>query len=312
MQANFFLGLVLAFAVARIEAAVTETERELIKDNHFQEGFILWEPKPGKHVRYGELKGPEAQGPVWGLSQWSSKFPLAPSSLVRMAGALAWSNAAKVITLGLDFSMAANSAVEYGTQARVASDPWVHLLVEQEFTEPAKLSELSSAKLHVEVRLARARNLHQGDYSPDVHAAQFQIFFTVQNRNKQSKGYGDLLWFGIPLYDNRDRFPKEFKAKDFGGTAKFIFTPSGQTFMTNSTHDGDWAVIDKDLLPLMREALETAWSRGFLKASKGVEDYGIGGMNMGWELPGTFEVEMRVRNLSLKVKSRGAAATKPG
>jgi hypothetical protein len=177
------------------------------------------------------------------------------------------------------------------------------LLVEQEFASPAALSQLTTATLHIEARLLRSRTLHQGDYSPDVHAAQFQIFFTVQNRNKQSKGYGDLLWFGIPIYDNRDRFPKEFKAQDFGGTAKFIFTPSGKTFTTNSSHDGDWVVIDKDLLPLVREALETAWSRGFLKESKAIEDYYIGGMNMGWELPGTFDAEMRVRNLSLKVKA---------
>jgi hypothetical protein len=125
MKVKFFLSLVLAFAVSRIVAAEIETERELIRDNHFREGFILWEPKLGKHVRYGELKGPDAQGPVWGLSQWSSKFPLTPSNLVRMDDALVWSNATKMITLkgGLDFSMAANSAVEYGPRARVVSDP---------------------------------------------------------------------------------------------------------------------------------------------------------------------------------------------
>ena len=308
MKAFCCLGLLLKMSLAVVSAAENGSERELIQDNHFRRGFILWEPKPGKHVRYGELKGIDESTPVWGLLQWSSKFPLAVSNEVRSNGSVILSNAAKGIQIkdGFVFSMAANSAIEYGPRARVVSDPWVHLLVEQEFAQPAKLAELSSAQLHIEARLVRSRNLHQGDYSPDVHAAQFQIFFTVQNRNKQSKGFGDLLWFGIPIYDNWNRFAPEFKAQDFGGTAKFIFTPSGRTFATNSTHDGDWVVLDKDLRPLMREALETAWARGFLKGSKAIEDYYIGGMNMGWELPGTFDVEMQVRNLSLMIKPQVA------
>jgi hypothetical protein len=51
----------------------------------------------------------------------------------------------------------------------------------------------------------------------------------------------------------------------------------------------------------MDEALATAWAKGFLPGSKNHADYFIGGMNLGWELPGTFEVEMQVRNLSLKL-----------
>lgn len=278
--------------------------RELIGDNRFRHGFILWEPKPGQHVRYGELKGLEALSPpIWGLSQWSSKFPLDPATAVRTGSSLLCSNSAKAVAFSGEFDllMRVNSLVEYGPRARVRSDPWVHLLVEQEFAKPARLSELARAELRVEASLTRSRNLHEGDYTPDLHAAQFQIFFTVQNHNKQSPGHGDLVWFGVPFYDNRDRFPKAFKARDFGGTEKFIFTPGGETYTRQSAHDPGWLTIEKDLLPLMREALQTAWSNGFLKGSKDFADYAIGGMNMGWELPGTFEVEMRVRSLSLKV-----------
>jgi hypothetical protein len=58
--------------------------------------------------------------------------------------------------------------------------------------------------------------------------------------------------FGVPLYDNRDRFPTALKAKDFGGTAKFIFTPDSRRFTPQSAHDGQWITIDQDLLPLTR------------------------------------------------------------
>ena len=298
--------VILASARAAAESGVG---RELIQDTHFRRGFVLWEAKPGQHVRYGELRGLEPQAkPVWGLAQWSSKFPLDAVALaVGTNGVMNCSNAAKVVTVGaagttqVDLSFAVNSFAEYGSRARQAGDPWVHLLVEQEFDSPGQLADLAAVRLHVEARLLRLRNLHQGDYAPDKHAAQFQIFFTVQNRNRSSPGHGDMLWFGVPIYDNRDRFPKAFKAQDFGGTAKFIFTPGGETYAQASLHDGEWVVIGADLLPLMREALESAWSRGFLPDSKDIADYFIGGMNLGWEVPGTFDVELQVRNLSLKV-----------
>jgi hypothetical protein len=305
-----FLLLCAVMARSNVRAEVVE----LIKDGHFQNGFILWEPKPGQHIPYGELPGFKADAkPVWGLSQWSSRFPLDATPKIKGDGVLTCSNAAKAITTRLKgkaghLSMAVNTAAEYGVHARKAGDPWVHLLVEQEFHPLVSLEEISAAILHVEARLSRSHNLHQaGDYSPDLHAAQFQLYFTIQNRNRESAGFGDLVWFGIPIYDNRDRLTKEFKAQDFGGTAKFIFMPAGATFSKESAHDGKWIVIEKDLLPLMREALQTAWDRGFLKNSKKRADYCIGGMNMGWELPGTFDVEMQIRNLSLKVSPNDRA-----
>ena len=301
------VSLALALGFLTASAKATDEARELILDPHFQRGFILWKPQPGKHVRDGELKGLDAlAAPVWGLSQWNSKFPLGSAGL-NIGGALVYSNSAKAVTLGAigtakaDLSLAVNAGAEYGDRARQSgTEPWVHLLVEQEFEPPAALEKLSAVKAHVEARLLRSRLVQPKNYTPDLHAAQFQIYFTLQNRNRQSAGYGDLVWFGVPIYDNRARFPNAFKEQDFGGTAKFIFMPGGKTFASTSAHDGGWIVIDKDLLPLMHEALETAWARGFLKDSKTLADYTIGGMNMGWELPGTFDVEMQIRNLSLK------------
>lgn len=280
---------------------------EVIGDPRFRNGFILWEPKPGAHVRYGEFRGSDPQQPpTWGLSQWSSRFPL-PATNTALTGSFGQvrSNTAKAVVLGRpgsnapDLSLAANSGLEYGPKARQASDPWVHLLVEQEFETPAFIDRLKAARFHLEARLASARNRHHGDESPSVHAAQFQVFFTLQNRNRQSPGFGDLLWFGIPIYDNRHRHPPEYKSRDFGGTGKFIFTPAGRTFTQTSAHDGNWVVIDTDLLPLLQDALKAAWNAGFLAGSKSNADYAIGGMNMGWELPGSFDVRMDLRNLSL-------------
>ena len=151
------------------------------------------------------------------------------------------------------------------------------------------------------MRLLRSRLVYEKDYTPNLHAAQFTIYFTVQNRNKQSRGYGDLVWFGVPIYDNRSRFPRAFKEQDLAAPQSSSTHPTDATILHKQcTGRRVVVVIDKDLLPLMNDALATAWSRGFLKESTNAADYFIGGMNMGWELPGTFDVEMQVRNLSLK------------
>ncbi len=283
-------------------------ERQLVSDADFQQGLILWKPRPGAHDPYGEVVGFSTNAPRWGLSQWNSRWPVdATTNAINSSPSRTVRNAAKSIQFGAagaQLSLAANTAVEYGSRARQRLDPWVHLLVEQEFLTPVFLQSLVWARFHLETKLVRARNLHQGDYDPGIHAAQFQLFFTIQNRNRQSSGWGDFLWFGIPIFDNRHRHPPEFKSQDFGGTGKYIFTPAATLFTSRSTHDEAWVVIDQDLRPLLLESLETAWAKGFLQDSKSLADYAISGMNMGWELPGTFDVAMETRGLSVTVAER--------
>jgi hypothetical protein len=288
------------------------TTRELIHDPHFQTGFRLIDPKPGKRVEYGRLASrTNGIAPAWDLDQWSSRFPLgAEPPQTPRPGVHCWTNMGKVVTRGdsgvaeADLIMAVNAIVEYNKRARKMGEPWIHLLVEQSFADPPTLEEVVAARLRLKARLLRSELHRTDDYSPGLHAAQFQMFLMIQNRNRASSGYGKLVWFGIPLYDDRSRFPKEHKQQDTGGTAMFIFTAGGEVFSDRSAHDRQWITVDKDLRPLFLEALETAWKRGFLRESRTLADYCITGMNLGWEVPGLFDVEMQVRDLSLQVELR--------
>ncbi|MEZ6152670.1 MAG: hypothetical protein R3C09_21435 [Pirellulaceae bacterium] len=288
--------------------------RELIADNHFEQGCILWEPKTGRHVEYGRIAGVSGTNePVWGLAQWSSREKLLPDSQSTMAsGALRYANAAKSVTFGrpgtaeADLSLAVNAGVEYGDRVRQRGEPWPHLLVEQRFVNPPVLSELTQAHLHIEARLTASRRLDLPGYSPQHHAAQNLLFFTLKNCNRASAGYGQLLWFGVPLYDDRVRIPNAHRAQDVGkddASGMFIFTVAGKEFTSQSLHDMQWVTIDKELLPFMREGLTTAWQAGFLQDSQDLADYRITSMNLGWEVPGVFDVEMQYRNLSLMVST---------
>jgi len=288
--------------------------RELVSDPHFQQGFVLLDPAPGKKVPYGKLQpAGYSKSPAWEMAQWSSKFRLDPGPATPGTNhTVEWRNPAKSVLLSppgqseSDLTLAVNASVEYGDRARAQGEPWVHLLVEQAFTNPPALAQLTEVRLHLEARLLRSHRKSTPEQNPALHAAQFQVFFTVQNLRPNSKGRGRFLWFGVPLYDSRYRLPLEHKSRDTAGSDMFIFTPGGETYTSQSAWDGHWITIDKDLLPLMREALDTAWQRGFLTESKDPADYHITGLNLGWEVPGIYDVAMQVRNLSLRVTQHGS------
>ncbi|MFC1715902.1 hypothetical protein ACFL6S_19690, partial [Candidatus Poribacteria bacterium] len=99
--------------------------------------------------------------------------------------------------------------------------------------------------------------------------------------------------------------PPAYAAADFStakkkGTGKFIFHPDMSRLTQQSAHDGTWVSVDADLLPFIKESLETAWERGYLKDSCDLTDYRLGGMNMGWEVAGPLDVAIQVKGFELK------------
>jgi hypothetical protein len=277
--------------------------REIITDPHFEHGFRLIEPAPGKRVVYGTW--PEARPdtpPAWDLDQWSSRFPL-KSGIARKLqdGGRESENDGKRIVLAprhkqhADLILDARGGNEYRGRARRDGEPWPHLLVEQQFVHPPRLDQLKKLQLRLECRLLHSRRIDSPDYSPERHAAQFQLFLQIQNLNPASSGHGKLLWFGVPLYDDRHRFVPEYAARDTGGTNMFIFTVDGRSVSSECTHDPHWISADLDLLPHIRRGLDAARRRGFLTESQKDSDYKVSGMNLG-----LFDVAMQIRNLSLR------------
>ena len=161
------------------------------------------------------------------------------------------------------------------------------------------MAELAELRFRIEYRLTHSEEYRRADWSDGRHAAQFLAYVTVQNRNRQSHGHGDFLWFGVPMYDSRVRMPRGHAAQDTAGSKKFIYNPPASAYTTRSAHDGDWVSIDRDLVPLIYDGLKKAWDRGFLTESRDPADYRVGEFNIGWEMPGTLAVEMQVRNLAM-------------
>ncbi|MDH7570934.1 MAG: hypothetical protein QHJ73_15260 [Armatimonadota bacterium] len=300
--------LVVALPLVAPVPAAELVGRELLRDPHFRGGFHLLQPSEGKRVVCDTLRVDPLVGEVvWDLAQWNSRYSLAGTPLERLPGGVVrYRNAAKAVTVGPpgssegDLSLAVYGRTEYGERARRKGEAWPHLLVSQTIQESPTVAEMGRLLFHIEVRLRQVKAFPTPDYTPSLHAAQFQAFLTVQNRNRKSPGYGDFLWLGIPLYDDRHRIPRAYTAPD-QALKKFIYTPPGETYTAESAHGGAWIRVERDLLPIIGEALSAAWERGFLKDSRDPADYRLGGFNLGWEVPGILDVEMQARGLSLKV-----------
>jgi hypothetical protein len=131
------------------------------------------------------------------------------------------------------------------------------------------------------------------------HTAQFVLNFTVQNLNRQSKGYGDYYWFGITFYDSR-RAVTSPSALPETGTDKFIYDVGIAPFTSQVIGAGKWVSIRGDLLPHMRTGLQEAWRRGYLAGSRDAADYRIGDVNIGWEITGLNEAAMAMKAFSTR------------
>lgn len=292
-------------------AADSAREMELIRDPHFRRGFVVSAPEPGRHILAGMFRAdPRGRDPVWRLTQWHSRFPLtefAPQPGPR--GTLALGNQAKLVRIGRpltpdgDLTLTVRGRLEYGGRARGPTEPWVHLLVDQEFAREAWLSETAALLLHLEVRVTQCHRDPLAPYDPSLHAAQVPLFISIQNRNPRSAGFGDYYHFGVPLFDNRERMPSGLVAGD-PGTGKLMYCPPAARWTSASTHSGQWVTYSGDLLPEVLNGLRAAWERGFLPDSRKLGDYRPAGLCVGWEVPGVFDVSCQLRNVSLRAVVR--------
>ena len=145
--------------------------------------------------------------------------------------------------------------------------------------------------------------------NPSLHASSLYLYLYVKGTN--SKGSTEMMWFGIPLFDNRYPFPGEAGIQDGGkddasglfiynvpsrGFTNMSFTKNGTPF---GSEDNDWMNIDIDLIPTIKRALVLANQKGFMQGVT-MDTLFVDGMNLGWEMPGTYDAEMKIKNLSLK------------
>ena len=297
---------------------------QLISDRHFTQGFQAQDPVTGADV--GIMNPAFSVGEtIWNLGQWGSLTTISDSDPATLpGGAVRWQDSYGSVTIGMpgsgeaDLSLRVNTLSEYGGTYYNGPDSvrntWVHLLAEQRISDPyaadpacPPLSELSALHFSVDSRLVEDERNIQSGYQSSQHAAQYLVYFTIQNlAEPNTPGFGDYLWFGLTFHDDRESYPGLYVMGD-AATGKLIYNIGLAPLTPSSLSDNEWHKLSEDLLPHIRLALQEAWERGYLPHSNKLSDYRIGGMNLGWEIPGLNNTEFQISDLSLTYQRQSVA-----
>lgn len=300
-------------ATSQADADTATAGRELIVDARFERGAAL-SPLWPHIVQQGggfsktctdTLRFAESElEPIWQLCQWSSRYDLAGAEATAQGDEIIFANEGKRVTLAKDgtLTLGLTTSREYDHPRR-ADEPWIHLLVQQDFQTPPRIAEIGALHFGMELRIDHCYNRMGKAFDETLHTAQAPFYLMVRNLNKESKDYGLGLWVGIPTFDYRYKrlADKETVHWDVG-TATYIYTIPPRTVWGDvNLGDGKWHKADKDILPMVQRAVEAMREKGSFTDSRW-EDLAITGMNFGWEIPGTFDAELKMRGMSLEIQ----------
>jgi hypothetical protein len=91
--------------------------------------------------------------------------------------------------------------------------------------------------------------------------------------------------------------PAQDAGKD-DATGKFIYSIDGGEVNTLPLKTKTWVTFQQDLLPYIKAGLQEAGKRGYLHDTD-PGHYAVVNMNLGWEIPGTYDAAIQVRDLQI-------------
>ncbi len=251
--------------------------------------------------------------PSWLVGQWDSVGDLGTSDPAINNGVYTYADAAKTLSINTNtgaVNMQIKGSVEYadGDRSQVTT-PWPHLLLQQDYygDQLINLSQMSSLKMQMTYKVTHCDDKMQGKVDADnLHCAQVVWYITLQNRTENHAEYGEYMWFGMILYDNREEgsnFTLTYKVDDdsTANTGKMICQPASKDWSSTGkmAKVGETINVDFDILTIAKEAFNKAKKTYGLFSKSSWEDMYIGSMNFGIELPGTYDIGVEIDNVGL-------------
>lgn len=300
----------------------------ILKDRQFKNGFEVKglggsddDSKIEKTIQFDTCINNAK--PSWIVAPWSAKYSFADDTVTKIEksgpGCFKIENPTNCLVIDTNtpsLIFMSTPSENYENPRKNMSDPWQHLLVETSFIDfhnPesfAKVSEIMDVEIIGKVKLLKFEDKMGSVVDPIIHAAQFLLYLTIHNVNVNSKGFGQMIWFGIPFLDNRFEWMDENAAFDIGtqclmvGIGNRPVYPNGvNLFQDGNPFGGDTSpeyTINISVLDKIKDAYGTARKEGYFQNTE-LEDLYITGMNMGWELPGTYDVSMKVSEFDILV-----------
>ena len=274
-------------------------------DDVYNCGFNVYSTTEGDGTIAGRLSNTDDSAPSWTIAQWNSKYNILDGYKIDNSDLTLWGDASKQVFIRKSsnvLGLLLNASAEYSSD-RVSNQPWPCLLLNQEFDfdNHIKVDALDALYMNVTFDITKMENKMHGAVNPALHAAQLLWYITVQNRNPQSADFGKYVWFGLQLYDSRYGIPPFYADEDGGkdvNTGMFIYLPSADKYVASPVSVNNLTKVNYNVLPEISVAFALAQSRGYLTNTT-FNDLYIGGMNIGWELPGTFDVCVEIADLNL-------------
>lgn len=278
--------------------------------------------------------------PSWRLCQWATRYPFHDvfNTSYEMKndkktfnyryeyvdeGRYIYENQSKTIETNVPegevrLALKASECYKYD---RTAGQEWPHLLLEQylcsetDFVKATKISDSSSIRVKLDVKMNAFVDNMGERADPSLHSAMCLFYLFVANFDPNTSTFTDMLWFGIPIFDNRRVFSSEMSFADTGskesGTDKWIFNIASTEFfdMDHNLYNVDtgeiifdeWKRVDVELLFLIKKAFNEARNAGYMKNAKWENLY-INGMYMGFELPGNYDIDMSFKNVDIELE----------
>lgn len=310
MKRILLLVALLALLPTTIFAQSTHNK---IHDPYFKNGFYVVTPDVQADTVCSRLLIDSTATPVWTVRQYNSKFDISQNEYENIANRYLFKVPgngnlfAKSLTVNPvrgSLTLECNASAEY-KGIRRSDKPWVYLTVDAP-TDTIALAGRNSVKLALSYKVLFYEDCMGFLADPGYHGATYRIALKLRNANRESVCYGESFRLVFVLFDNR-----------FSGntcTAKYSELPSplGGDFayypVTNSylpvTMNGRLPKVRQnvdmniEVLHIIKKALANAVSDGLLDDTQ-MSDWEIVACDMGWEMTGTYNASMRVKNLQL-------------
>lgn len=305
---------------------VDDEPLELLLDPTFKNGFTCkpssghrntdgWQPEDKYMLDVDVQYGTPSSGPAWTLSQHGDVYSL-NDKYNKIAGGVPTDNGDGSYTMSDESKtvianpsagslyLELNTSKEYARD-RKNQEEWCHILLDTGFKETVSLVDLESCELTIDLDLKKFENHMYGTVNPDVHAAQFLMYIVVKSIGGTTQG--NWFWFGIPFFDNR--YPTglpEGGLVDAGGagaTGKYIYQTPTNSFLPGGLQLNEKASIDFDIVDAIGQGLVYAQNHGQMLGAT-VDDLQFSYMNIGWEVPGTYDVGVEISNFSIKATKK--------
>ncbi len=292
-------------------------EREHIEDSKFARGLAMSPLTPHEVISGGGFEKtnpdtlhfprPSEEKPAWQACQWHSRHNIAHTQMTRTRHGRTYCNAGKRISLSRKgvLTLEILTSQEYSAP-RKNGEQWPHLLIQQDFRPTIPLENVGRMVVSFDLRLLYCRQMMKPDeFDPSLHTAHTPFYLSLRNVNPKSADHGNSLWMGIQSFDYRyEQLSDKHEVSWDIGTARYIYQmPPRLLWGDIRFTDHRWHRLEADIMPHLRNAVSNLQERGLFKDTR-LEDFAVEGMNFGWEVPGTFDAAIQVKDFSLKTTAR--------